>query len=60
VSGAPPGLPPGFDYVDLGMLLTLIEELAGFLRAGSMDAAPGENEIWERAHELVEHYRPAT
>jgi hypothetical protein len=55
-----PGLPTGFDYVDLGMLLDLIEELADHLRAGSMEALEGENEAWERAQSTLIAYRPAT
>lgn len=55
-----PALPAGFDYVDLGILLDLIAELADYLRVGSMDALEGETAAWERAQRALQAYRPAS
>ncbi len=55
-----PPLPQAFDYVDLGMLLDLIEDLSRRVPAYSMDAAEGDNEACDRARAALSAYRPAT
>ena len=37
-------------------LLALIEELYGFLRGGTFDAAPGEMDAQERTREILRRY----
>jgi len=40
-------------------LLDLIEELIPWLRAGTFDAEPGEEEMRDRARAVLKRYRPA-
>ncbi len=53
-------LPEDFDYVSLGELLDVIEQLCDFSRAGSGHEQPGEMEAWTRALRLLAHYRSAS
>ena len=46
--------------VAVAELLDLIEHLLDYSRAGTFDEDPGEDELFNRAKNLVERYRPAT
>jgi hypothetical protein len=55
-----PGLPPGFDYVDLGELLDVVEALVGYLRTHTYDEEPGERDVEDRAKALLDRHRSAS
>ena len=53
-------LPPSFDYIDLGELLDVIEELSDWMMIGTLHERPGERDAFDRAARMLARYRPAT
>ncbi len=56
-----PPLPDDFDYIDLGILVDLLEALLECVswRCGTYDEQPGESEIRDRAQRVLAGYREA-
>ena len=56
------GLPPGFDAIDLGELIDVIDALRECIsyRVGTWVEEEGEREARDRADRVLERYRPAS
>ena len=53
-------LPPGFDHVDLGQLLDVIEALIAFSRGGTINEEEGGYEVRQPEVQVLSRYRDAT
>lgn len=52
-------VPDGFDCVDLGELLDVIDALLDYSRAGTLHEDEGEDAVHDRASRVLRRYRDA-